>query len=54
LNGKRSRFLDKTVHCLLPPFHPFAANAYVSSLKALKGSVTGHLGGRPLPPILAL
>ena len=36
-----------TVHCLLPPFHPLAANTYVSSLKA---SVTEHLGGRPLPP----
>jgi len=35
------------VHCLLPPFHPLAANSCVSSLKA---SVTEHLGGRPLPP----
>jgi hypothetical protein len=38
-----------TVHCLLLQ-RQFAGNVYVSSLKAFKGSVTEHLGGRPLPP----
>jgi len=37
-----------TVHCLLLQ-RQFAGNAYVSSLKAFKGSVTEHLGGRLLP-----